>query len=175
MDLNTVLNPIWIILPAYIANGTPVVVAKILSLLGLSRHSIDFGRRLFDGKRVFGDNKSWEGFFAGLLTGILTGYIQYTLAGDEIYLYRGATLSFGALVGDLIGAFIKRRLGIEPGKPLPILDQLLFIITAIAIAQLLDYLKLSILERIYVLIVTLALHVVTNRIAYLLKLKDVPW
>ncbi|MEM0006161.1 MAG: CDP-2,3-bis-(O-geranylgeranyl)-sn-glycerol synthase [Ignisphaera sp.] len=175
MDLDTVLNLVWIVLPAYIANGTPVIVAKILSMLNLRKHPIDFGKHLFDGKRVFGDSKSWEGLSIGLLMGILTGYIQYMLIRNEIYLYRGFTLSFGALMGDLIGAFIKRRLGIEPGNPLPILDQLLFIIIAIATTQFFNYIELSIIEWTYILMITLVLHVVTNCIAYLLKLKSVPW
>ncbi len=175
MSLNTLLNLIWIVLPAYIANGTPVVTAKILDMIDLDRHPIDFGKHLFDGKRIFGDSKSWEGFFAGLLAGVATGYVQNVLVESEIYLYRGVTLSFGALLGDLIGAFIKRRLDLEPGEPLPILDQLSFIVMALAITQLLNYIELSVLEYIYILIVTLTLHVITNYFAYLLKLKDVPW
>lgn len=175
MDLSTVLSLIWIVLPAYIANGVPVVVAKILSVLNLNRHPIDFRKCFFDGRRILGDSKSWEGFFAGFLAGVLTGYIQYVLAEDEIYLYRGAALGFGALMGDTIGSFIKRRLGIEPGKPLPILDQLLFIITAIAATQFLNYIELSILEFTQILVITLLLHITSNYVAYLLKLKDVPW
>lgn len=175
MDFNTLLMLIWIVLPAYVANGVPVVVAKILTTLNLKRHPIDFGKRLFDGRRIFGDSKSWEGFTVGLILGILTGFIQYSLVRGEIYLYRGATLSFGALVGDLIGAFIKRRLGVKPGEPLPILDQLLFIVMAIFFTQLFNYISLTIFEWMYITVITFVLHVTTNYIAYLLKLKSVPW
>ena len=43
----------------------------------------------------------------------------------------GFLLGFGALVGDALGSFLKRRLGIGRGKPAPFLDQLDFIIVAL--------------------------------------------
>jgi len=175
MDFNTILRLLWLILPAYVANGTPVIAAKIITVLNLKRHPIDFNKHFFDRKRIFGDNKSWEGFLTGLVLGIITGFIQYYIIEDDIYIYRGIVLSFGALIGDLIGAFIKRRLGIKPGKPLPVLDQILFIVIAITFTQALNYLIISLIEFIYVIIISFILHITTNFIAYLLKLKDVPW
>ncbi len=175
MDFNTTLRLLWLILPAYVANGTPVVAAKIITALNLEKHPIDFNKYFFDRKRIFGNNKSWEGFLAGLVLGIITGFIQYYIIEDDIYIYRGILLSFGALIGDLIGAFIKRRLGIKPGKPLPVLDQILFIVIAITFTQALNYLTISLIEFVYIIIITFVLHITTNFIAYLLKLKDVPW
>jgi CDP-2,3-bis-(O-geranylgeranyl)-sn-glycerol synthase len=175
MGFNTILRLLWLILPAYVANGTPVVAAKIITVLNLERHPIDFNKYFFDRKRIFGDNKSWEGFLTGLALGIVTGFIQYYIIEDDIYIYRGIVLSFGALTGDLIGAFIKRRLGIKPGKPLPVLDQILFIVIAITFTQALNYLIISFVEFVYIIITTFILHITTNFIAYLLKLKDVPW
>ena len=42
----------------------------------------------------------------------------------------GFLLGFGALLGDALGSFIKRRMGIGRGKPAPILDQIDFLIVA---------------------------------------------
>ena len=40
-------------------------------------------------------------------------------------------IPLGALLGDLTGAFIKRRLGIQPGGLLPIVDQIDFVVGAV--------------------------------------------
>ena len=49
----------------------------------------------------------------------------------------GFLLGFGALLGDALGSFLKRRLGIGRGKPAPILDQLDFIIVALILVLIL--------------------------------------
>ncbi|MEM4434142.1 MAG: CDP-archaeol synthase, partial [Thermosphaera sp.] len=82
-----------------------------------------------------------------------------------------------ALLGDLAGAFVKRRLNIKPGDPLPIIDQLDFVFSSTLL-----YLALRVEEVVskpyYVLItfsIILALHVVANNIAFYMGLKDKRW
>ncbi len=175
--LKEVITIVWLLLPAYFANGSPVIISKIILKLRLKKHPMDFGKNFIDGKRVFGDSKSWEGFVGGVLTGTLTGFIQ------SIYMHEmlakgaltGFVLGVGAMLGDLLGAFIKRRLGLKPGDPLPVLDQLLFIVVALVLASKLNLIILSIEEWVYAIVVTFLLHILTNLIAYLLNLKSVPW
>ncbi len=175
IDINSLIQIIWIIIPAYIANGTPVVVAKLLSSRNIIRHPIDFGKIFIDGRRVLGDSKSWEGLLSGIIAGLITSLLQYFIEDSSIVIVRGFILSIGAMAGDIIGAFIKRRIGLKPGEPLPIVDQLMFIVIALSLAISLNLIKITLVQFIFVLLLTFFLHIITNYIAYKLNLKDVPW
>jgi CDP-2,3-bis-(O-geranylgeranyl)-sn-glycerol synthase len=83
----------------------------------------------------------------------------------------GFLLGFGALLGDAIGSFLKRRLGIGRGKPAPILDQLDFILVALILVSF--AVKLDLLTISIAIVLTLVIHLATNTCAYLLGLKDV--
>lgn len=177
----------WYILPAYIANGF-AVFAKFFS----SPHPIDGGRTLKDGRFLFGPGKSWEGFFIGFISGVLVGLLQvfaapFLLALIVQYLILPPDLvpivllsmplvimvALGALVGDLVGSFIKRRMNISRGRPAPLLDQLDFLIMAILFGWLITPLPLILVA--FLLIVTPIIHLLANVIGYLLRLKKVPW
>ncbi|MCC6012798.1 MAG: CDP-2,3-bis-(O-geranylgeranyl)-sn-glycerol synthase [Candidatus Verstraetearchaeota archaeon] len=152
------VNSLNLILPAYIANATPVIFK--------GKKPIDFGKNFIDGKRIFGDGKTFEGFLSGLFFGTLTGIIMG-------FPFRGFILSFGALVGDLIGAFIKRRLGIPRGRPAPLLDQLDFVFGALLLSSIFYPIELEI--ALFIIIITPPIHLISNIFAYLLKLKDYPF
>lgn len=83
----------------------------------------------------------------------------------------GFLLGFGALLGDAFGSFIKRRLGIERGKPAPILDQLDFVAGALLLGSIVTLPPAEVI--LFVIIITIILHIFTNIIAYILKIKDV--
>ena len=148
----------YIFLPAYFANATPTIFG--------GGRPIDFNRNFIDGRRVFGENKTIRGFIAGLVFGTIVGVME-----KEVL--RGFLLSLGALVGDLAGAFIKRRGGMSPGAPLPIIDQLDFVAGALILSSRI-YMYGS-TTVIFVIGLTLVLHVITNVIAYFLKIKSKPW
>lgn len=118
-----VLYPLIYILPAYIANATPVV-------LGAGK-PIDRGKKLW-GKPIFGPNKTVRGLVAGLLAGIIVGWIESFYL--PYMLFIGIAESIGTHFGDLLGSFIKRRLGVEAGKGVPFLDQYMFLIFALVFA-----------------------------------------
>lgn len=155
-------------LPCYVANGAPVIVAKLVP----RKHPIDFGLNFIDGRRLFGDSKSIEGFIFGFGAGLAAGYLL-SLKG-MLSVEEGVALSFGTMLGDLVGSFIKRRLGLEAGAPAPLLDQLSFLITALALYGLLFGFPESHIIFI-LLLITPPLHLATNVIAYKLKLKNKPW
>ncbi|MEM3401783.1 MAG: CDP-2,3-bis-(O-geranylgeranyl)-sn-glycerol synthase [Candidatus Hadarchaeales archaeon] len=155
---------VWFILPAYVANATPVV-------LGGGR-PIDGGRKFIDGRPIFGPGKTIRGFIAGLIAGSLVGLVQAIFDRPGMAT-AGFLLSLGALVGDLLGSFIKRRLGLPRGAAAPGLDQLGFLLVAIAFAS---PIVLPALETfVALLIITPILHLGTNYCGYLLKLKDRPY
>lgn len=82
-------------------------------------------------------------------------------------------VSLGALVGDLIGSFIKRRLNIARGRPAPFLDQLDFLIMAIIFGALV--IPLPLILMLFLIIVTPIIHLLANIIGYVLRLKREPW
>ena len=153
-------------LPAYAANGAPVVFK--------GKTPIDGGRYFLDGRRILGDGKTWEGLAAGVLAGSATAAILALILGERYLAILGLIASLFALLGDIAGSFIKRRLGIERGKPAPILDQLDFYAAA-TLGLYLAGADLSLEAVLGLALITLALHKATNYIAYRLGLKDVPW
>jgi len=174
LEINDIILAVLYVLPAYVANGSPVIIYKILH--GRTT-PIDMGIIMKDGKRVLGDGKSVEGFIGGTIIGFITGFIINTL----IILYRNPLeyflLSIGTMIGDLMGSFIKRRLGLERGAPAPIMDQLGFIIVALlfvwAIMGLPQWININII--IIIFIITFILHITTNLLAYLIGIKNKPW
>jgi len=165
MDLTQlILQALEFIFPAYCANAIPVLTG--------GGTSMDFGRTLPDGKRVFGNNKTFRGFFAGLAVGTMAGLAEsYYLNYNVLF---GFAISLGALLGDLAGAFLKRRLGIPPGGLLPVVDQVDFILGSILFSFLLPMSR-SWELFVTVLIMTPPIHLITNFSAYKLKLKKNPW
>jgi CDP-diglyceride synthetase len=78
------------------------------------------------------------------------------------------------MAGDLLGSFIKRRSGIEEGKQF-FLDQVLFIIVALAFGYpvLGGYYTIGLI--VIILLLTYVFHVLFNVIANRLGIKKVPW
>ena len=159
------------IFPAYCANGTPVLAG------GGTR--MDFGKNFFDGKRIFGNNKTFRGFFFGWAVGIGVGLAEGMVFGFANYpVVLALLIPLGALLGDLTGAFIKRRLSIAPGGLLPIVDQIDFVVGALVFAlplTLVSWAGISWEVAVAVLLITPPIHLATNFGAYKLKLKKHPW
>jgi len=158
------LSALYIILPAYCTNGAPVIFG--------GGQPIDFGLKLWDGERVLGGNKTFRGFIAGLVVGTIVGVVC-SYAFSKNLLIIAVPASLGALLGDLAGAFLKRRLKIEPGGALPIVDQLDFVIGAVLFVSLFS--RVSLGSVLILFLVTPPIHFLTNVGAYLLGLKKHYW
>jgi CDP-2,3-bis-(O-geranylgeranyl)-sn-glycerol synthase len=167
MDITLLLvEALKFIFPAYCANATPVLAG------GGKR--IDFGRNFVDGKRIFGNNKTFRGFFFGWGMGIGVGLAEGSVFGFQNYPILFALLiPLGALLGDLAGAFIKRRMGIAPGGLLPIIDQVDFVVGAVVFSIPLYLIGWEV--AVSVLLITPPIHLFTNFLAYKMKLKKNPW
>ncbi len=166
-----IVEALKFIFPAYCANGTPVLAG--------GGAKMDFGKNFVDGKRVFGNNKTWRGFFFGWAVGIFVGLVEGFVFGFDNYpLLFSVLIPLGALLGDLTGAFIKRRLDIAPGGLLPVVDQIDFVVGAVVFALPLALISWSGLNWpvvVTVLLLTPPIHLFTNYLAYKLKLKRHPW
>src|SRR3990170_6581140 len=162
MDIITlIVEALKFIFPAYCANALPVLAGGGLPM--------DFGRNFLDGQRVFGKNKTWRGFFFGWTIGTLVGLAEGAVFGPVPFSVLFSVLTpLGALLGDLTGAFIKRRLGIAPGGLLPVIDQIDFVVGAVVFSLPVAVISLEL--AVAVIVITPPIHLLTNFVAYKLKL-----
>ena len=135
-----ILQAFWLITPAYIANASAVLVG--------GGTPVDFGKSWKDGKRILGDGKTWRGLFAGAFIGMIAGFglavaARYIALSDFAFLnlsdFEGFplmipiifSLCFGALTGDVVKSFFKRRIGKNRGEDWFLFDQIDFIVGAL--------------------------------------------
>jgi CDP-2,3-bis-(O-geranylgeranyl)-sn-glycerol synthase len=164
---NEIIEAIIFFLPAYVANTAAGFFGGGAPL--------DFGRDLWDGRRVFGDGKTINGTLAGILFGVIYKIFEniFFSAGLLSNLDIAFLLSFGAISGDLAGSFIKRRISIERGESAPFLDQLDFAIGALLLASLVTFIPTETI--IILLLITPIGHLGVNIIGFILHKKEVPW
>ena len=181
--LIAVLGAVYFMLPAYVANlsglafggGTPV----------------DGGRECKDGRRLIGNGVTWKGLQNGTIIGTLVGAVLGiigTFYGDlsvltggiiDLHVYGsligglilGFLMAFGALLGDAVGSFLNRRIGLERGAPAPFMDQLDFVVGALVLSLLVVRISWSFF--IIIALLSLFLHLGSNTFAYLIGIKDV--
>jgi CDP-2,3-bis-(O-geranylgeranyl)-sn-glycerol synthase len=158
-----IIDALKFIFPAYCTNGAPVLAG--------GGPPLDFGKKFFDGKPILGKNKTFSGFFFGWFIGFMVGLIE-TMLFDYPLLFSVLT-PLGALMGDLAGAFLKRRLNIAPGGLLPVIDQIDFVVGALLFSLPLSMISWEL--AVAVLVITPPIHLFTNFLAYKLKLKNNPW
>jgi len=165
-------------LPAYLPN-------PVAALCG-GGVPIDFGRNYSDGKRVFGDGKTYRGLVVGILAGILVGLVQIWAAGQYGWTFLPQQtilsvllLAVGALLGDLLKSFFKRRFGRERGAPWPVADQYDLVAGAFILLIVFDLqwflAAVTLPVLVTILILTPVLHRAMNILGYLVKVKEVPW
>lgn len=170
-----IFDSLYFLLPAYIANMCPVFAMK-LSLPGAK----------IINEKYFGHNKTWLGFYAAYVGALATLVIQKLLYQQDFF-YNNTLLDYsrinlllyaflfgvGALTGDLVKSFFKRRLNIAPGQPWFPFDQLDLVIGAIVF--LLPFHILSWQNILVLIVLTPLLHFLSNVIGFSLGLKKVWW
>ena len=171
-------------LPAYFTNMTPPLAKKAGILKFLDRE-VDFGKT-YEGFPIFGTHKTWRGVILGILVGMLVAwgqsyfYHHHFFKGISLFDYSkiniflfGSLISFGAVLGDLLFSFLKRRLKMKPGQRWLPFDQTDYIIGAFLI--LTPFLKVSPLIWLTIFALTFFLHLLVNRIGYQLKICENKW
>ncbi|PZW36950.1 CDP-2,3-bis-(O-geranylgeranyl)-sn-glycerol synthase [Humitalea rosea] len=157
---------VWLLVPAGTANMAPVVAAWLLPSWD---RPVDFCRSL-GGKRLFGDHKTWRGMAAGVVAGAaafavlqrapdLRGILADPDSSQLSPLF-GAWIGCGALTGDLVKSFFKRRVGIPPGRSWFPFDQIDWLLGAIAFA--IPVLQFSVMSILATLVAGVALHLVIH-------------
>lgn len=178
--LEVVAVAFWTMLPAYIPNNVAVVTG--------GGPPVD-GGRTWRGARLLGDGKTWRGLAAGTLAGLLLA-VGLTAMAPAIERALGLTLPrfplatavalpAGAMMGDLVASFVKRRTGRARGAPFPLVDQLDFAAGAVMLAFVAApgwaFTTFTPAVLVAVAVITPALHLLTNAVGYALGLKTEPW
>ena len=176
-----ILKVLWLFLPASFAHMSPIIAKKIFPKWTTA---VDFGNS-WHGQEIFGSHKTYRGLISGVVIGLLVFTVQqnlYSLSPEirrwSVFDYQtvsplfGALIGFGALAGDLLKSFFKRRFGISSGRPWIPFDQIDWILGALLSLTLVFVPSLE-----FVLISLLVLTVLDfamNFIGYHLGLKSAP-
>lgn len=119
----------------------PVILTGILTMiwckapyLSALAVPIDNWKVLSDGRRLFGDNKTWKGFvgygvlggLSGFLWGVICSWLPILEMNNFLYVNFENRFAYNLMMGCLFGlayavcelpnSFLKRRAGIVPGK-----------------------------------------------------------
>lgn len=176
----------------------PIIITGALNmlfckskLLDILKKPIDNNKNFSDGKRIFGDNKTYKGFIGMIFIGGITQVIWYVLIKDtnlfQYYLLKeyniyinlifGLIEGFIYMISELPNSFIKRRLDIIPGKlgngtkgfiffVFDQIDSLLGVISLLVILM-----PMSIEQYIFYVCCGGITHVIVNNILFLLGLR----
>lgn len=173
--MNEVLAIFYFLLPAGVANMSPVLFAR-LPFLG---SPMDFGRT-WRGRRITGDHKTWRGLVVGIGMAVLFVFLQkwlwptfqeYSLVDyAQVNAWGlGLALGAGALLGDLLESVIKRQFKIAPGRPWVPFDQLDWVAGALIASA--AYLQPDARTIFIALLLFGILHVASNLFAFAVGLK----
>lgn len=182
--MNDTLLAIWYFLPAGVANMVPILAAQVPYFKKWNT-PLDLGHE-YKGIRIFGDHKTMRGIITGVIAGVIVGFIQMLSAGSisdfvvlptglyESYtpVILGGLLAFGALAGDAIKSFFKRRYGLASGKTWFPFDQTDYIVGACLLGSLVYVLNPS--TYVAIIVVWFGAHLLFSYIGYKVGLKSQP-
>ena len=189
-----------IILNLYITLLGPIIAGIInsifckINVLKFLKVPMDFNRKFIDKKRIFGDNKTWKGFFGyiifNIIFSILVGFLWKSTKLESynfFYMNHTNTILYNTLIGFLLGlfyalfelpnSFLKRRLDIEPGKTIKGFKKIFFIILdqadsifGIALVVWMFY-PIGIWVYLLFILVGTVTHLLINMLLYFLHLR----
>ncbi len=192
--LTLIPKVIFMFSPVILGGINNMIFVKLPILRGLSV-PIDSGLTLKDGKRLFGHNKTWKGFigmiaftafwfviiaviarsFSWAQDMSLLQYSSYHTPYTELFF--GALWGFSYVLFELPNSYIKRRIGIPPGKNIKGFTGLLFtfIDQADSVIGCMLFMPLfytpTLVEALILFITGSGIHYVINILLYLIKLK----
>jgi len=174
---------VWYILPAYLANMAPLIIAMALGRR--FAHPLDLALTL-GGEPVLGAHKTFRGLLAGLVAAVTVACVQAWLYAwpsvrtlsllpyDQVNpAWWGLLMGVGALCGDALKSFIKRRRRIPPGRPWIPFGQIDFLIGALALTSIVFTPPWSVVAGI--LIVMPVIKVLVGHVAYRVGLRPTAW
>lgn len=186
--LKLIFASLWYLLPAALGNHNascggrlplPGFIKKALEKIAVP---IDRGSS-WKGREIFGKNKTWRGLVVGVVTGVLVAGVQallyynfYFFSDNTVVDYSqvnfvliGALMGGGALAGDLVESFIKRRLGKPSGKPWFPWDQADWILGALLLSSIVYLPPLEV--AIITLVLYIGVHLCSDRVVCWMGIK----
>lgn len=172
--MNEFLALLYLFLPAFVANSTPVLVqyVPILRHWNTPVHA-----------KWFGTHKTYRGLLFGGACGVFVSLFQYVLRDVGFFasitllhhtfsqsVLVGFLIGFGALVGDAMESLVKRRMRIGPGEALPYWDGADSMIGSIVFLSPVYFVPIS--GILFLLVIGPLLSLCTNCISYALGLKE---
>jgi CDP-2,3-bis-(O-geranylgeranyl)-sn-glycerol synthase len=165
--LERIAQLLYLMAPAYIANMA-AVFARFWK-----------GWNAPINERWLGSHKTVVGAIAGVSFGMMTAFFQARMqwSGGILDYARwpliGLLLGGGAIGGDLVKSFFKRRLGIAPGGRWIPADQLDFVIGALVLIAPLG--GLSWRDVIVILAISFIGDIAVNQLAFRIGIRDTAW
>ena len=176
--------------------GSPLLLAAIAQglcikydWLSLLKQPLDFGKT-YQGKRIFGDHKTWRGLTTNVVFCVLGTLIQAWLQGKGYLpqwlllldyknhaLLAGILLGLGMTAGELPNSFLKRRFEIPPGESRAgLLGIVFFLYDQVDLTTgiwvfLLFLIRPSLWLVLWSLLLTLVLHLSVSSVGYLLGMR----
>lgn len=167
MSWYRVTQLLYLMLPAYVANMSPP----------LSRFLPGWNGPI--SQRWLGAHKTVVGAASGVLMALLTAFVQSHVGWDGAVVdyarwpVIGVALGVGAMGGDLLKSFVKRRRGINPGARWVPADQLDFVIGALILAAPLA--RLTWTDVLVTLLVSFVGDIIVNQVAFRLHVRETAW
>jgi CDP-2,3-bis-(O-geranylgeranyl)-sn-glycerol synthase len=158
---------IYLMLPVYLANMAPPFV------------KFWHGWNPPISRRWLGEHKTVVGFSLGIATAMAVAAVQHalalkhSLADYSQWPVLGLSCGVGAMAGDSIKSFFKRRLGIAPGARWVPADQLDFVIGGLL--ALSPWTRLSAQDVLAVLCISFAGDIAVNQLAFRLGIRNTAW
>lgn len=182
MEIIFLLKCFYLMLPAYFSNMAPVII-RDLNLFNFLAKPVDFGIKI-KGKPVLGKHKTFRGFIFGIIFALIIAYIQNILYRYDFFskisfinysnwIAVGLLLGFGALFGDSVKSFFKRRFDLKPGEKFIPWDQIDYTLGALLFIAIIFMPSWQIV--LISVILSFVLHILVNHIGYYLGLREVKW
>jgi CDP-2,3-bis-(O-geranylgeranyl)-sn-glycerol synthase len=162
-----VLQLLYFMAPAYVANMAPPFV----------RYWKGWNRPI--SPRWLGTHKTVLGFAAGVLAAVAVTFLQSRLAWPgaiaayDGWLDLGVRFGVGAMLGDSLKSFFKRRRGVAPGGTWIPFDQLDFVAGALVLVW--RRAALAWTDVAVVLALSFVGHILVNHLGYWLGVRDARW
>jgi len=162
-----VLKLVYLMLPAYLANMAPL----------FTRFWTGWNRPI--SKKWLGDHKTIVGFGAGLIVAMAVVFFQSRITCHEPLLtydrwpILGLAFGFGTMGGDSLKSFVKRQIGIAPGRPWIPMDQLDFVIGSLLL--ILPFAKVAVLDVAIILALSFFGDIAVNHASHALGIRETRW
>tara|TARA_Y100000310_G_scaffold320255_1_gene376514 strand:- start:155 stop:682 length:528 start_codon:yes stop_codon:yes gene_type:complete len=167
--LMLIVKSLYFFLPAYIGNMAPVILKKF-PFLNIPIHG-----------KIFGAHKTWRGLLLAVIMGglvfwlqkiaFLQGFRSWSIIDyGDFSILLGLLMGGGAIVGDLVKSYYKRKEKIPPGKSWVPFDQVDFVIGGLVFTCFIYVPAAPVIVTL--LVASPLLHVLFNYLGYLIRIKD---